>query len=103
MPKFLGKMARGCKFFRDSIFPVTPDRSWLTAATLIASLLIVFKIFLSAAINSSPSSLSCITVDLSRVLTLFSAEQLRSAVHELIGMAKAIEYALLSSGNASTR
>ena len=25
VPKFLGKIARGCKFFRDSIFPVTPD------------------------------------------------------------------------------
>ena len=24
VPKFLGKMARGCKFFKDSIFPVTP-------------------------------------------------------------------------------
>ena len=26
VPKFLGKMARGCTFFRDSFFPVTPVR-----------------------------------------------------------------------------
>ena len=68
-----------------------------------ASLEMDIRSFFSTAINMSPSSLSCTMVDRRRVLTLFSAEKLRSAVQEETGIATAIEYSLHNSEKASRR
>ena len=61
------------------------------------------KICRSTAIKSKASNRPCNIVDRIRVFTLLSAENERSAVAELMGIATAIAYTLQSVGYASTK